>query len=90
MSQPIAATMKKIALALAVAVFSSNLVQADTTGLSFLSFSPDARAEGMGGAFTAVADDAAALYWNPAGMAFFTRSEFIASYENRFSDTKPR
>src|SRR3990170_2822395 len=28
------------------------------------------RAEGMGGAFVAVADDASAVYWNPAGLAF--------------------
>src|SRR5262245_34568384 len=27
------------------------------------------RAQGMGGAFTAVADDATATYWNPAGLA---------------------
>lgn len=27
------------------------------------------RAEGMGGAFVAVADDASAVYWNPAGIA---------------------
>src|SRR3954471_2517793 len=27
------------------------------------------RASGMGGAFTAVADDATASWWNPAGMA---------------------
>ena len=27
------------------------------------------RAQGMGGAFTAVADDATAWYWNPAGLA---------------------
>lgn len=28
-----------------------------------------ARAQGMGGAFVAVADDATAVYWNPAGLA---------------------
>src|SRR3982751_592435 len=27
------------------------------------------RAQGMGGAFTAVADDATASWWNPAGLA---------------------
>ena len=30
---------------------------------------PGVRAAGMGGAFTAVADDASAAYWNPAGLA---------------------
>src|SRR3982750_1098756 len=29
----------------------------------------EVRAEGMGGAFTAVADDATAWWWNPAGLA---------------------
>ena len=28
------------------------------------------RAQGMGGAFVGVADDASAVYWNPAGLAF--------------------
>jgi long-subunit fatty acid transport protein len=35
-----------------------------------------ARALGMGGAFTAVADDATANTWNPAGMAQLERPEF--------------
>ena len=30
---------------------------------------PGVRAAGMGGAFTAVADDASAVFWNPAGLA---------------------
>jgi len=38
-------------------------------GGSVHAFPPGARAYGMGGAFVAVADDASALYWNPAGLA---------------------
>ena len=30
---------------------------------------PGARASGLSGAFTAVADDASAVFWNPAGLA---------------------
>lgn len=39
------------------------------TGGNIHAFPPGARAYGMGGAFVAVADDASALYWNPAGLA---------------------
>lgn len=40
-----------------------------TAGMQFLKIGPDARAMGMGEAVSAVADDASALYWNPAGAA---------------------
>jgi hypothetical protein len=36
------------------------------------------RAEGMGGAFVAVADDSSTTYWNPAGLAWPTGSTFDA------------
>ena len=38
-----------------------------------------ARAEGMGGAFVAVADDATAVYWNPAGVATGATFDFQIS-----------
>ena len=34
------------------------------------------RAQGMGGAFVAVADEASAIYWNPAGLAWPAGSTF--------------
>ena len=36
----------------------------------FLRIAPGARSAGMGEAFCAIADDATAVYWNPAGLAF--------------------
>lgn len=36
----------------------------------FLMISPGARAAGMGESFVAIADDATAGYWNPAGLAY--------------------
>jgi len=38
------------------------------TGFTFLKLGVGARPVAMGGAFTAVADDANALFWNPAGL----------------------
>ncbi len=39
----------------------------------FLRWGVGAKAMGFGRAFTAVSDDASAMYWNPAGLAAFSR-----------------
>ena len=46
-----------------------------------------ARAVSMGGAFTAVADDASAVFWNPAGLAQLTDNQVFLSgdYPGGFS-----
>jgi hypothetical protein len=43
------------------------------------------RAIGMAGAFGAVADDASALFWNPAGLALIGHQEISASYANLYA-----
>ena len=41
----------------------------------FLTLGAGARAIGMGGAYSALADDASAAYWNPAGLAQVDRTQ---------------
>lgn len=53
----------------------------------FMSYGAGARALGMGGAFFAVADDATASYWNPAGLAQLERKELTAMQATLFADT---
>jgi hypothetical protein len=47
---------------------------AGTSGSQFLIFDTSARGIAMGGAMTAVTDDANSIYWNPAGLAQVPRA----------------
>lgn len=53
-----------------------------TVGLKFLDIGVGGRALGMGEAFTAVADDASAIFWNPGGVANVESGEVFAGYTN--------
>ncbi len=53
----------------------------------FLSFGAGARSLGMGKAFVAVADDASATYWNPAGLTLIDRPQITSLYSTLFEDT---
>jgi opacity protein-like surface antigen len=46
-----------------------------------------ARSLGMGGAFVALADDATAAYWNPAGLAGQTLTEVQVQHAEQFGGT---
>lgn len=50
------------------------------SSLQFLKIGVGARAAGLVGAFSAVADDASALYWNPAGIVQSGSMEVYGSY----------
>ncbi|OGS21680.1 MAG: hypothetical protein A2252_11790 [Elusimicrobia bacterium RIFOXYA2_FULL_39_19] len=56
------------------------------SGAPVLSQTTGARAMGMGEAFTAISDDANAIYWNPSGMANMTKKEFSAMHLSGFVD----
>ena len=51
----------------------------------FLNMGVGARALGMGGAFVAIANDATACYWNPAGLALLRQREMTMMHATRFS-----
>jgi len=53
---------------------------------SFMENGGGARALGMGGAFTAVADDPSATFWNPAGLATVENREILLMHSERFGD----
>jgi hypothetical protein len=66
-----------IALAAAAAAFERN-PGGDAGALS--SWGLGARADALGRAYGALADDAAAVYWNPAGLAALERTELTFAY----------
>jgi hypothetical protein len=51
-----------------------------TTGAQFLELGVSARSMGMGGAFTAIADDVSAVYYNPAGLTSLLGTEVMMTY----------
>ena len=53
---------------------------------AFMETGGGARALGMGGAFTAVADDPSTTFWNPAGLATLTGRDLLLMHSERFGD----
>ena len=78
--------MKKNILLVAGLIISCTLnVHADnpnlgTSGAQFLKIPVGPRAGAMGGAYVSNANDASALYWNPAGIVHVKENELFASY----------
>ncbi len=58
----------------------SQVTKTGTTAAKFLSIGIGARANALGGAFTSIANDASALYWNPAGAASLEDFEAMFTY----------
>lgn len=69
--------MKKIlsTFAFLLVCVSVSQAQVGTTAVLFLQIEPDSRAAGMGNTGVAIADNASAVFWNPAGLAFQTDNQ---------------
>ena len=57
-----------------------------TTAAKFLSIEVGSNAVGMGGAYTSIANDATAMYWNPAGLSFHDTKEVYFNHANWIAD----
>ncbi len=68
--------------------YDTDVSRRGTSAGAMLEIGVGARAEALGGAFVAVADDPSALYWNPAGIARIKSISLQASQTEWFIDTK--
>lgn len=66
--------------------FISNVSKAGISAAPFLTIGLGPRANSMGGAFVAMADDATALYWNPAGLPLIKENMFIVTHSEWLAD----
>ncbi len=78
--------MKKRFFVLMMILISFSTTYAGKYAAEFLTTGIGARALAMGGAFVAVADDASATYWNPAGLIRLQQRELHFMHASRFSD----
>lgn len=75
-----------------VMLMSKQFPKVGTAAYQFLKLGVDARAIGMGEAYTAVTDDISSTYWNPAGLAvnmvnseiFFSHTMWVADISHEY------
>jgi len=76
--------MRRVCILLAVTLLFSSITllgqsKVGTAGFQFLKIAPSARGAALGSAFSAIADDASALYYNPAGIAGLKKYELLTN-----------
>lgn len=82
--------MKKFILAIiflfTTFIHAGSFSKVGTAAAQFLKIGVGARAMGMGGSFTAVANDISTIYWNPAGIANLDRTSIGFTHSEWFAD----
>ena len=76
--------MKKYHLILIIfllnGAYTQTVSKTGTTAAQFLKLGIGSRALAVGGAFTAIANDASALYWNPAGLSIINKNQILLDH----------
>ncbi|GEM_PF-6162449 len=70
---------------LSVLIISYAFAQDGGLNIPAFSLGAGARANAVGGAFTAIADDASAIHWNPGGMPFMVSRQLMLHYTGLMS-----
>ena len=65
-----------------IAAFGEVVYAQGEAAVPFLELAPDSRAGGMGESGGGLADNSAAIFWNPAGLAFQTGTEVSITHSN--------
>jgi hypothetical protein len=66
--------------------YSQSVSRTGTTAAPFLKIGVGSRGLGMGEAYTTQAEDATAMYWNPAGLANSDKSQVVFDHYYYFAD----
>lgn len=81
--------IKKAAGLAVILVMSATMASAaGTSGAQFLKMGAGARAAALADAYSAVANDVTAAYWNPSGLAQLTQTELAVMHNSSLVDTQ--
>ncbi len=79
-------TLTAITIICIMTLFGESYAGVSDAGVLFLRIAPGARAAGMGEAFVAVADDATATHWNPAGLGKYPLTSQFHEFSMRHDE----
>lgn len=74
--------IRVLMISMLFAVYQNATYAQGEAAVTFLLLAPDSRAGGIGESGTGLADNSAAIFWNPAGIAFQSGTEFSITHSN--------
>ncbi|MBU1699144.1 MAG: hypothetical protein KJ970_04255 [Candidatus Eisenbacteria bacterium] len=77
--------IRRLCFTVLLVVFPAVLLSPRPAGAYFEKIHAGARATGMGGAYSALVDDASAAYWNPAALVTLQRGDILLMYAKPYA-----